>query len=88
MSRAAVLALAAERGVRVTSGGGGWFEVMLEAPAGMRWTADCHELVVSGYREDSAAKVWADALRQLRTAEVERCTEAGCEWCGDGEVAS
>ena len=80
----AVFALAAERGVTVYAGGGGWFEVLLEAPAGMRWSSDCHEMVVAGYREDRPAKVWADALRQLRAAAVESCDDPECEWCGRG----
>lgn len=83
-----VFALAAERGVTVSAGAGGWFEVLLTAPAGSRFEPGCHEVVVAGNPGEAHAPVWARALARLRSAEVETCNEAGCEWCGRTEGAS
>jgi hypothetical protein len=80
-----VRALAEARGVTVATGRGECFEVLLEAPTGCRYEPGLHELVVAGYREDAPRVVWALALGRLRAAEVERCDDAACEWCGESE---
>jgi hypothetical protein len=80
----ALFALAEERGVTVSAGGGGWFEVLLTAPAGQRYEPGLHELVVAGYREDADSVTWRAALARLRAAALEVCDDADCEWCGRG----
>ena len=80
----AVFALAAERGVTVYAGGGGWFEVLLTAPDGSRFEPGVHELVVSGFPGERVAPVWERALARLNEATAETCDDPECEWCGRG----
>ena len=85
-SRAAVLVLAAVRGVTVYAGGGGWFEVLLTAPDGSRFEPGVHELVVSGFPGERVAPVWERALARLNEATAETCDDLDCEWCGRGAL--
>jgi hypothetical protein len=80
----AVFALAAERGVTVSAGGGGWFEVLLTAPVGSRFEPGVHELVVAGFPGERVAPVWERALARLSEADAETCDDQECEWCGRG----
>lgn len=77
-----VFEMAASMGVTVAAGGGGWFEVLLEAPAGTRWEGDAHELVVAGYPGEPPAPVWRRALACLRSSRFVPCDDPACEWCG------
>jgi len=82
----AVFALAAERGVTVYAGGGGWFEVLLTAPDGFRFEPGLHEMVVTGYPGQPAAPLWERALARLNEATAETCDDLDCEWCGRGAL--
>lgn len=85
-AEARVRALAARLGVTVRAERGGWFEVLLEAPAGSLFDTGAHELVVSGNPGEPASAVWRRALASLTDARVEPCDDPDCEWCGrDGE---
>jgi hypothetical protein len=86
VAESAVRALAEQFGVTVYAGGGGWFEVLLEAPAGSRFEPELHELVIAGNPGERPGLVWSRALARLSASyrDLEPCDDPDCEWCGRG----
>jgi hypothetical protein len=56
----------------------------LEAPAGMTWDGDLHEMC-SPYVDNLGMTQRDSAIRDLReraaSSELEACTKPDCEWC-------
>ena len=63
---------------------GGWHEILLTAPDGMRFkNSELHELVIAN-AGPTTDQLWQRAQRELEyEADVELCDVTDCEWCSN-----
>jgi hypothetical protein len=76
--------LAKNLGVTLHTGNG---EVNCEAPKGMAWNGDTHELIHSPWGADTRADVWRAAYEDMQESFLRPCAVEDCEWCEETQDA-